>query len=104
MKYICVRIIYPDDVHAIPCQSLLGIEGLLEYDEEYECMFVGGYNDADNDICVPISKEKYIGLLNLLKIKDVADTELYGFHYTEEAFEVIYDVIRERNAHASWKD
>ena len=104
MKYLCVRIVYPDDVHAIPCQSLVGIEGLLEYDNDYECIFVGGYNETDGDICIPMTKESYIGLLNVLKLRDVVDTELYGFHYDDDTFEAIYDVIKERNRHASWKE
>lgn len=104
MKYLCVRIVYPDGIHDTPCQSLVGIDGLLEYDNEYECMFVGGYGNEDSDICIPITKEAYIGLLNVLKLRDVVDTELYGFHYDDETFASIYDVIKERNRHASWKE
>ena len=104
MKYICARILYPDTVHEIPSQSLIGINGLLEYDDEYQCMFIGDYNETSMDICIPITKEQYIGLLNRIKLSEVTNTNLYGFHYTDEAFEVLYDTVFERNRNGMWDD
>lgn len=84
MRYITLRILYPGRVYDIPCQSLIPINTTLEYNEDCGCAF---FSDGKDEIVLPISKEKYIGIIQQLKYNEVVNTNLYAFKYDDEAFE-----------------
>lgn len=94
MKYITVRILYPETINDIPCQSLVPINSTLEYDEGTECAQVF---DGEFDIIIPMSKAKYLGLIQNLKYEDVLDTSFNAFRYNEITFHKMLERVKNYN-------